>query len=74
MAEHEELGASTVEMEAGDGTTRTSHRAAHSRAGDPDNKVFLPATCWTCWKQELSAQEAIGRSPTRPDEEWSVDG
>ena len=54
-----------------DGDILWDYRTAHGRAGDPDNKTFLPKTCKTCHEQEKSAKET-GVTVTKVDEEWSA--
>ena len=51
-----------------DGTIYYDYRTAHARVGDASYQVWLPATCYTCWQQALSAEEA-GFSQTAPDQE-----
>ncbi len=54
--------------------TRSDYRTAHDNAGDPDRTVWLPETCITCRRQEVSKLEALGESPTAPDEDWPLSG
>ena len=72
MSDHLERGKmSRMEVTIPDGSTRSDYRTAHHRAGDPGYKRFIPKTCYECWQQGLSAQEAWGRTPTAPDQDWS---
>jgi len=48
---------------------REDYRTAHRRAGDTGYQTFLPETCYECWQQKLSIEEAYQVTPTEPDQE-----
>ena len=54
------------------GVTYMDYKTAHTRVGDPLCTTWLPESCYKCWQQKLSAEEA-GWFPTRPDQEMTDD-
>ncbi len=50
---------STTEVHA-HGVTRYNPEVAHERAGDPGYTYRIPESCFLCWAQEISEEEAFG--------------
>jgi len=47
----------------------SDYHTAHHSMGDVTYEVFLPDTCFECWKQANEAIESGRPVPERPDQE-----